>query len=138
MLRKISFLFAVKIVLLIIGLTLVFHLLVLCQIIPYTIVWGARIQNTQQMLVFETVSFSLNLFMLLLVLVRGAYIKWQINHTVVKALLWLFAALFALNTLGNLFSNNFVETVIFTPLALLLSLLFVRLALEPFRAKNQG
>lgn len=136
MLKKIPFLFAVKTVLLIVGFTLVFHILVLSQIIPYNIVWGARIQNKQQMFVFEAVSLSLNFFMLFLVLVKGGYITWQINHTVVKTFLWVFSALFALNTLGNLASNNVLETVIFTPLTLLLSMLFVRLALEPIRVKH--
>lgn len=114
----------------------VFHFLVLLQIIPYTIVWGARIQNTQQMLALETVSLLLNLFILAVVLLKAGYLTWKVHPTAIRLLLWLFAALFAINTLGNLFSNNFVEAVIFTPLTLLLAVLFVRLALEPFRVKD--
>lgn len=48
----------------------------------------------------------------------------------IRVSLWLMAGLFALNTVGNLFSNNDFERIIFTPVTLLLSIACVYLALQ--------
>ncbi len=68
--------------------------------------------------------------MLLVVGVYAKIIKVRINQTLLKVLLWLMFAMFALNTIGNLLSKNLTEALIFTPLTLLLALFSFRLAVE--------
>ena len=41
-------------------LSIVFHLLVIIQIIPSSIVWGGRLTNQQELFIFESISIVLN------------------------------------------------------------------------------
>jgi hypothetical protein len=112
----------------ILSLIVIFHLLVILRIIPFEIVWGGRLKNTSDMLVFETVSIALNLIMLSVVGINAGVFKLKINPMIIKAALWLMFGLFLINTIGNLFSLNQFEKIVFTPLTLLLSLFSLRLA----------
>jgi hypothetical protein len=106
-----------------------FHILVVTGIIPYQIVWGGRLENFSQMLSFEAVSISLNLLMITIVALYANFPKWRINQVVIRIGLWVMFVLFFINTIGNLFSNNELEKLIFTPVTLVLSLFSLRLAI---------
>jgi hypothetical protein len=112
----------------ILSLIVVFHLLVMLGIVPFEIVWGGRLKDASQMLLFETVSVLMNLLMLMVVGIHAGIIKIKLNRLVIKTALWAMFLLFLLNTAGNLFSNNELEKMLFTPLTLLLSLFSLRLA----------
>lgn len=114
---------AAKTIVIILLLVLLFHLLVLTGIIPYTIVWGGRLKTHSDMLRFETVSIGTNLLMVFVAAVRANWLRLSIPPMPIRVGLWLMAGLFLLNTIGNIFSTNRLEQIIFTPLTLLLSLL---------------
>ncbi|AKD02433.1 hypothetical protein POKO110462_10430 [Pontibacter korlensis] len=107
-----------------------FHVLVMLGIIPFGIVWGGRLKSSSQMLMFEITSIIINLTMLTVVGVHAGVLNVRVNRKVVKSALWVMFALFLLNTVGNLFSNNETEKLIFTPLTILLSLFCLRLAVS--------
>ena len=107
---------------LIFSLSIVFHLLVLMQIIPYTIVWGGRITSLSQMYVFEAISILINLIFLFVVLLKLKILRIQFPEKLLNICLWIMFALFLQNTLGNLFSISDLERVIFTPITLLSSI----------------
>ena len=130
MIKKISFKFAINTMLIFLALILVYHLLILIELIPYKAVWGGRLKTVSQMQVFETVSISVNLFIILVIAIRGSLIKVKIPSLAIRILLWSFTIMFALNTIGNLFSNNFWEAIIFTPFTFISALLCFRLAIE--------
>jgi hypothetical protein len=123
------YLIASRGLLLLLSLTILFHVLVLSRVVPYDIVWGGRLTSTRDMLQFETVSILINGLMLLVVLIHTGSWKVPLSRTLTRALLWGMCALFLLNTVGNLFSINQWERLIFTPLTLLLSLFCLQLAL---------
>ena len=129
MIRKINFLFAIKTLIVLTLIALIYHLIIITELIPYDAVWGGRLKSREQMLQFEFVSIAINLFMLLVILIKGAYIKIKIPKLIVNSFLWLFAILFAFNTVGNLFSVSIWETIIFTPITLISAVLCLRLAL---------
>jgi hypothetical protein len=112
---------------------LVFHLFILTGVIDYTIVWGGRLKTEAQMQQFETVSLVLNFIFLVVVCIRMNWLPIQIPRIAVTITLWLMAALFLLNTLGNLASLNSLETWVFTPVTLVLTIFCVVLAM----VKNQ-
>lgn len=112
----------------ILGAIVIFHLLVISGVIPYQIVWGGRLKDRNQMLRFETISILMNLVMLAVVMIRVGFVRVRVHPMTTKIALWLMAALFLLNTVGNLLSNNETERIIFTPLTALLCLLSLRLA----------
>lgn len=82
------------------------------------------------MLSFEAVSISLNLLMIAIVAIYANFLKWKINQVAIQIGLWVMFVLFFINTIGNLFSINELEKLIFTPVTLLLSLFSLRLALN--------
>jgi hypothetical protein len=110
------------------SLIVVFHLLVLSGIIPYDIAWGGRLKSREEMFVFESVSILLNTLMMSVVAVRIKFLKISISQKLVTGILWAMTTLFAVNTIGNLFAVNSWETIIFTPITMVLSLFSLRLA----------
>jgi hypothetical protein len=109
---------------------IIFHGLVLAGVIPFTIVWGGRLESTSDMIRFETVSILINVVMVFIVGIRMGYINIGINPKIIRAILWIMTALFLLNTIGNLFSTSVIEKIVFTPITLLLSIFSWRLALR--------
>jgi hypothetical protein len=114
---------------LVLALFVLFHLLVITGIIPYTIIWGGRFNNHSQMLGFETVSVAITLGMLAIAAMRGGCIKTIIKPGLMRVLMWVMFAMFLLNTLGNLASENMFEKAAFTPVTLILAFFSLRLAL---------
>lgn len=106
------------------------HLGVLAGILPREIVWGSRIKSRRQLYNLGGVSLLANLFFLWVVLQAGGFVSLVFNILVLRIVLWLMTALFALNVLGNLSSPNKTERLIFTPLALLLAVSCGYLALH--------
>ncbi|MCG6976170.1 MAG: hypothetical protein LJE56_07125 [Acidiferrobacterales bacterium] len=128
--KKIDIKLAAGIVMALLSVIVVFHLLVLSGVIPYNIVWGGRLESAAQMYVLETVSLAVILAVILVVAIKGGYIKPFLPPKVVTILLWLLTALFALNTVGNLFAESTVETMLFTPITLISAVLLFRMAIE--------
>jgi hypothetical protein len=98
---------------------IVFHLLIVAQVIPYTIVWAGRLNTVDEMYAFEAVSIAINLLLLIVLLLKGGYIKNQLSHRLLNGFLWFFLVVFALNTIGNLTAETVFEKVVFTPITLL-------------------
>lgn len=130
--RWIPFKFAIYSILIILSLVIVFHLLVLLGIVTYHIVWGGRIENYRQMLGFEIFSLMINLIIVGLVAMRGGYTRPFLSERYLRILFWILAIIFSLNTIGNLFSKNLLETIIFSPVTLILAFLFFRLDRKGF------
>lgn len=115
--------------LIIYSLSIVFHLLVLIKIIPYKMVWGGRLKSDTDMYKFEAVSLTVNLLFLFILLVQSNYVALSIPSPILTYTFWGMAALFLLNTAGNLLSKNRMEQMIFTPITILLTLFSVVLAM---------
>jgi hypothetical protein len=111
------------------SLILVFHLLVVSGIVDPGLVWGGKFHKTSEIIGFEIVSLALNAFFLLVTLRKTGKIRFIRKEALVNGILWGMAMLFLLNTLGNLLSENKMETLIFTPVTLLLSACCILLAM---------
>ncbi|MBK7086069.1 MAG: hypothetical protein IPH53_15965 [Flavobacteriales bacterium] len=107
---------------------IMFQLAVLAGLIPTEMVWGGRLQNEEERTVGALVSIAFLLVFVALVLVRMGHIgrsmpaagRWG---------MWVVCALFALNTVGNLFALDMRETLIFTPVTLVSAVLAARVAM---------
>lgn len=120
----------VKILLTLFVLVSIFHLAILFGLIPYEITWGGRLKSKQEMYVFESISLAINFLMIIIISVYAEILTIKVNTKILKILIILMATLFAFNTLGNLFSLNSLESIIFTPITFLLSLFCFRLVLK--------
>lgn len=100
---------AIKVMLSIVVVVMIFHSLIFIKIIPYEITWGGRLKNDAEMYVFESISITINLFLGLTLLIKGNYLKQIIPLGIVNVVLWIFLILFGLNTIGNLFAETIIE-----------------------------
>lgn len=118
---------AIKIMLVLLSAVMVFHLLVITEIIPYTIVWAGKLKSTKEMYQFEASSIFINLMLIIVLLVKGQYLQLPVSQPFITIVFWLFVFLFALNTIGNLFAKTDFEKYVFTPLTFISSLLLFRI-----------
>ncbi len=111
---------AIKTMIVILSLIVLFHFLILLKIIPYSITWGGKLKNDSEMIVFESISIVINTMLMITLMIKGRFINYQINHKIINGILWFFLVVFSLNTIGNLFANTSIEK-----LFSILTLLFV-------------
>ncbi len=130
MIKKIPFRAAINLSIIILVLIIAFHILVVLQIIPYTIVWGGRLKSVTEMLRFEMASIILNALLIVIITIKSKYLKINIPSLIINVVLWIFVGLFSLNSIGNLFAKMTFETVVFTPVTFILAILCTRIALE--------
>lgn len=108
-----------KLMLALLTLVMLFHLLVLSQIIPYDIVWAGKLNSIEEMYSFEIMSILVNSILMTTLLLKGNFIKHKISGKIINGIIWFFIILFTLNTIGNLFAKTIFEKVVFTPLTLI-------------------
>lgn len=125
--RLISQRLALNIMLALLSIVMIFHLSVLTQLIPYTIVWAGKLNNLQEMRVFESVSLLLGTFNIAVFLMKGNYIRHKISMKFINGIIWFFVLLFSFNTVGNLFAKSDFELYVFTPLTFISALLCLRI-----------
>ncbi len=116
--------------LIILSAILVFHICIVFKLIPYSIVWGGRLKTDKDMYRFEIVSILVNTIFLAVILIQAEIWSPNISKTVITVGLWVMAALFLLNTFGNLASKNRFEKLFFTPLTIILCAFSLILALN--------
>src|SRR5690554_299568 len=102
----------IKTTLVLLSIVLLFHICMISKVIPYDIAWGGRLQNDNEMYVFETISIAINLFFGIVLLMKGGFIKVYFKPNLINAILLVFFALFILNTIGNLFSETNFEKLL--------------------------
>jgi hypothetical protein len=120
---------AINALILLLSLVIVFHILVISGIIPFEIVWGGRLTDSSELPLYESISISLNLLMLFMVLTKAGYLRIRMKENTYRIFFGLMCLLFLVNTVGNIFSKNDLERMIFTPFTLILTVLFLRLAI---------
>ena len=90
-------------------LVIMFHLCLLFKVIPYSIAWGGRLTNDQEMYAFESLSLLINLFLGWILAMKGNWVPFKFGAVTIRVILWVFFALFLLNTIGNLFATTTFE-----------------------------
>lgn len=108
-LYSIPFMFPVYATIILQGLVIVFHLLVLLSLIPYSIVWGGRIESIDQMYRYESASVMINVLIIFIVASKSKLIQLNVNEKIINVFIWIFIFLFALNTFGNLLAVTSAE-----------------------------
>ena len=103
---------ALHIILLMLSALLIFHFLVITQIIPFDQVWGGRLKSETEMYRFEGFSVILTTFMMVILGIKYRLMNAGKNNKIINILIWLFAAFFLLNTFGNLMAESKLEMII--------------------------
>tara|TARA_Y100001980_G_C14556892_1_gene352502 strand:+ start:72189 stop:72608 length:420 start_codon:yes stop_codon:yes gene_type:complete len=118
------------------GLLSLFHLSIIIGIVifdyaPVEFLWGGQMETRDELLRFEWVSLGVILICLNTVLIRYGWVQLPGMLKTTRVILWVLMALFFLNTLGNILAETVFEKI-FAPVTLVLALLCLRLAMEPF------
>jgi len=130
MLRKINIKTSVNTMLImLVGLSL-YHLVILLGLIPFDQVWGGRLESKTEMYQMESIALFIIFFLIIVVLLKVKIIKNKINETVLSLILWIFTVYFIINTATNILSENIIETLIFTPITIVITLLCARIAVD--------
>lgn len=107
----------------ILGTILIFHVLIITELIPYEIVWAGKLNSVEEMKSFETFSILINVFMLAVLFIKYKQLERGQRNKVVDILIWVFVVFFALNTIGNLFAQRMIELILGSLLTLISSIL---------------
>ena len=106
---------------------LLFQAVELAGLVPTGMVWGGRMQNDTERTVMSLVSIAVLLLCIAIVRIRMGH-----GPQALKAFgrygTWAIVVVFALNTIGNLVALDMWETLIFTPITMVLALLALRVA----------
>ncbi|MBM7692737.1 cation transport ATPase [Peribacillus deserti] len=128
--KLISIRLASNIIITINTIALLMHILIILKIVPHDFVWGGRLKNETDLIIFESISIILQTLFISIIAVKAGYIfKGKFKKTVNTGT-WVMFVLMALNTIGNLVSSSGLETMVMTPLTTVLALLVFRLAIE--------
>jgi hypothetical protein len=100
---------AIKVFLGLLVMIILFHLSIITKVIPYNITWGGRLTNDTDMYVFETISILVNVFLCWVLLMKGNLVQYKFTYRVVNSILWVFFAIFILNTIGNIIAKTSFE-----------------------------
>ncbi len=114
---------AVKLMIGLLSIVILFHLCVLLGLISYEMVWAGKLNSKEEMYVFETVSILLNVFLIIIFYVKLQNIKKSVKNRIVNIIIWVFIFLFALNTIGNIFAKSLIEQFLGTLLTFISSIL---------------
>jgi hypothetical protein len=101
--------YSIKLFLGLLLVVILFHICIILKIIPYNIAWGGRLTNDTEMYVFETTSILINIFLTIILLMKGNIIEYKLSDKVITIILWIFFAIFILNTIGNIFAKTTFE-----------------------------
>ena len=125
--KLISERFALRAILMILSVLVVFHMLVLFRVVPFDMVWGGKVANREEMKRLEITSIVITLLMLFVILIRAGILRPGVNRKVVQITLWVMFIFFCFNTIGNALSGNSFERMVFTPITLLLAVFMCRI-----------
>jgi hypothetical protein len=114
---------AVKLMIGLLLIVIIFHFTVLLEFIAYDKVWAGKINSIDEMRVFETISILINILLMTTLFFKLKHLKNNTSHKVTNAIIWLFVVLFALNTIGNLFATTIVEKTVGTALTFISAVL---------------
>ena len=114
---------ALKILFLLLGTLLIFHVLIFTEQIPYDKVWAGKLNSVEEMKAFEAFSILINLFMILILSIKYKLLERGKNNKAIDILIWVFVVFFALNTIGNMFAKSLIELILGGILTLVSSIL---------------
>jgi len=116
---------AIKLLIGLLSIVIVFHFLIIVKIIPFNIAWGGRLKSDQEMYVFEGISIVINLFLIWVLSLKLKNVKGKL----INSMLWIFLGIFTLNTIGNLFAQTNFEKF-FSILTFVFALLILRILIK--------
>ena len=108
---------------------MIFHLLVIINILPRDIVWGGTIDENS-VIKYEIIAFLITGFLLFMASVKAGYINNNIIKKIANVFIWFMVVYFAFMIFTNLSAKTFTEKLIFIPISILMFVSSLRLAIK--------
>ncbi|ANX13903.1 hypothetical protein ABE41_017970 [Fictibacillus arsenicus] len=112
------------------GFMLLLHILILLKIVPYDFIWGGQINNTADLYRLESISILIQCGFIFIISLRAGYIFPGKLKKTANVGVWIIFIFMILNTIVNITSSSGIESLVMTPLTIILAILTFRLALE--------
>ena len=113
------------------GLLVIFDILVLFNVVPSNIVWGGQIKDSAiNLILLELIALVVTFVFAAIIAAKMNYIQASKFKKAINIGIWIIFAYLILNTIGNLVSSASLETLIFTPITVVLAFCALRLAIE--------
>lgn len=106
-------------------LLLILHFLIVFKAVPYSLIWGGRLKTVKEMYWFEIFSILLNFIFLFFTIEWAGLTNLSMPLKIQKLSQWLILMFFLFSSVGNIFSKNRIEKLVFAPLALFITILLV-------------
>lgn len=107
-------------------LLLIFHTLILAQILPSHIVWAGNISGNN-FFFLELFAISLTMLFIVIGATQSGFFKNKFLEKIARGGTWVMIIYFSANIIGNLLAPSLAEKLIFTPLTIILVLCLIRL-----------
>jgi len=120
---------AVNGLLVILGLVLLFQVVVLLGYVPTHLVWGGNLTNATERTILAAITIAMLILTMVIIALRTGRFLPKLAG-VARVGMWGVVGLFGLNVLGDLAAKDLLETMLFTPVALVLFFLALRVAIE--------
>lgn len=91
---------------------IIFHSLILLEVISYNGIWSGRLDSLEKMQIFETVSILLSSLLLFTLFLTKRNLQEGIRNILADMVLWFYVGLFLVNALMNIFSANIYEMIL--------------------------
>ena len=117
----------IKIFLVINAVMLILQLLVLVRIIPYHVFWVGKINPEEQLAPFMSISILMDVILIGMLLIKLKDTQHNIVKNIANGIIGVFALIFAINTIKNLFSDDLIVLVLGTTLSFISSFLCWRI-----------
>ena len=111
------------------GLLIIFQGLILLNIIPHNIVWGGQL-NEENYKVMSLFSIIIICLFMAIIAIKMKFIKSNILGRLGTIGTWIIFIYLIVNTIGNIASASSVESIIFTPITIIMSIFALVLALS--------
>ncbi len=118
------------------GLMILFHCFVIAGWISPEVVWGERIQTDQDLIHMELASISMLLLFIMIVMSKVNIIDMDWIKPLAQLGLWMMAIYYIINTITDVLGETNLERFLFAPVALVIAILTVRLALIPTKEET--
>ncbi|MBN1998590.1 hypothetical protein JW935_13610 [candidate division KSB1 bacterium] len=129
--KLISASLAGNILLILLALLALFHILVILKLVPSDFIWGGQMQGySGEFLKYEIFALAVLFLFAVMIILKLGYIKIKKYKKAVHIGVWIIFGYFLLNILGNLMSEASTGKIIFTPVAVIMALLTLRVALD--------
>lgn len=121
---------AATVIIIVLLLLFLMNIGILSGLLPFTMVWGGNVASRSDMIMLELITIFVLILFIVITVIKLKNLEKQTKSKISNIGLWIMFIYFSFNIIGNLAAKTSTETLIFTPVSIILALFSFRLILE--------